>query len=65
MKTYLRATIALYGLAAIWHIWQLIKYVQRPEIDPGLVSGVGAIILITGGLAVWGLRLLRGTSSTS
>lgn len=59
MKAYLRTTIAIYALAALWHVWELIKHFQRPEIDPGFVSGVGAIILITGGLAVWGVRLLR------
>ena len=63
MKAYLRTTIAIYALAAVWHVWELIKHLQRPEIDPGFVSGVGAIVLITGGLAVWGFRLLRGTST--
>lgn len=65
MKAYLRTTIAIYALAAIWHVWELIKHFQRPETDPGFVSGVGAIILITGGLAWWGFRLLRANAGST
>jgi hypothetical protein len=60
MKGYLRVTAAIYALVALWHVYELIHHLERAERDPGFVSGVVAVILVAGGLAFWGVRLLRG-----
>ena len=64
MKAYLVTTGTLFALFAVWHVYELISGLSRPETDHGFVFGVSAIVVVTGALSVWAFGLLRGMGTT-
>lgn len=65
MKAYLICTGILFGLFAVWHVFELASGLRAAESDSGFIIGVSAIILVTGAFSVWAFRLLRGMGKTA
>jgi hypothetical protein len=65
MKAYLICTGILFGLFAVWHVFELVSGLRSAESDSGFIIGVSAIILVTGAFSVWAFRLLRGMGKTA
>lgn len=59
MKAYLVTTGIVFGLFAVWHVFELASGLRSTESDSGFIIGVGAIIVVTGALSAWAFRLLR------
>ena len=60
MKAYLICTGILFGLFAVWHVFELASGLRSAESDSGFIIGVSVIIVVTGSFSVWAFRLLRG-----
>jgi hypothetical protein len=65
MRAYLQVSCALFGLVALAHLFRLIRHwpidIGGHMVPLGL-SWFG--LLLAGGLSVWAVRLLRGSSPT-
>lgn len=59
MKAYLGITGTLFALLSAWHVGELVTHIQRGESDPATLATIVVVMALAGGLAVWGLRLLR------
>ena len=60
MKAYLVTTGIVFGLFALWHVFELASGLRSAATDSGFIIGVSLIILMTGAFSVWAFRLLRG-----
>ena len=60
MKAYLVTTGIVFGLFALWHVFELASGLRSSATDSGFIIGVSLIILVTGAFSVWAFRLLRG-----
>ncbi len=60
MKAYLICTGVLFGLFAVWHVFELASGLRSSASDSGFIIGVSLIILVTGAFSAWAFRLLRG-----
>jgi hypothetical protein len=58
MKAYLMTTGAVFGLITLAHVFRIIEEGPQTARDPWFVL----LTLITAGLAIWALRLLRLTT---
>ena len=65
MKAYLVTTGIVFGLFALWHVFELASGLRSSATDSGFIIGVTLIILVTGAFSVWAFRLLRGTGKTT
>jgi len=61
VKAYLICTGVLFGLFAVWHVFELASGLRSSASDSGFIIGVSLIILVTGAFSAWAFRLLRGT----
>jgi len=50
----------VFGLFAVWHVFELASGLRSAESDSGFIIGVSVIIVVTGAFSVWAFRLLRG-----
>ena len=59
MRSYLLVTGALFAILTVVHVWHIV-------VEPHLLSHAHELILtaIGAALAVWALRLLRGTAAS-
>jgi len=60
VKAYLICTGVVFGLFAVWHVFELASGLRSAESDSGFIIGVSVIIVVTGAFSVWAFRLLRG-----
>ena len=60
MKAYLVTTGIVFGLFALWHVFELASGLRSAASDSGFIIGVSLIIGVTGAFSVWAFRLLRG-----
>ena len=65
MKAYLVTTGIVFGLFALWHVFELASGLRSAATDSGFIIGVSLIILVTGAFSVWAFRLLRGLGKTA
>jgi len=65
VKAYLVTTGIVFGLFALWHVFELASGLRSAATDSGFIIGVSLIILVTGALSVWAFRLLRGLGKTA
>ena len=65
MKAYLVTTGIVFGLFALWHVFELASGLRSSATDSGFIIGVSLIILVTGAFSVWAFRLLRGLGKTA
>jgi hypothetical protein len=59
MRAYLIATGTIFGLVAAGHLFELVAERRSPASDPWFTLGVGLIIVLSGALCFWALRLLK------
>ncbi|MGH7532056.1 MAG: hypothetical protein ACREL4_02085 [Gemmatimonadales bacterium] len=59
MKAYLGITGTLFALLAVWHAFELVGHIQRGETGSWIIATIIGVMVVAGGLATWGLRLLR------
>jgi hypothetical protein len=60
VKAYLISTGILFGLFAVWHVFELASGLRSSATDSGFIIGVSLIIVVTGAFSAWAFRLLRG-----
>jgi len=65
VKAYLVTTGIVFGLFALWHVFELASGLRSSATDSGFIIGVSLIILVTGAFSVWAFRLLRGLGNTA
>jgi hypothetical protein len=65
VKAYLVTTGIVFGLFALWHVFELASGLRSAATDSGFIIGVSLIILVTGAFSVWAFRLLRGLGKTA
>jgi hypothetical protein len=60
MRTYLRISVALFGLIALGHLLRLLFHWSAVIADRAVPGWASLIALgVSAGLSFWGLRLLR------
>jgi len=65
VKAYLVTTGIVFGLFALWHVFELASGLRSSATDSGFIIGVSLIILVTGAFSLWAFRLLRRLGSTA
>ena len=60
MRAYLVTTGIVFGLFAVWHVFELASGLRSSATDAGFIIGVSLIIVVAGAFSVWAFRLLRG-----
>jgi hypothetical protein len=59
MRAYLLTTGIFFGLFAAGHLFELVYEWRSPALDPWFTLGIAVIVLTSGALSVWALRLLK------
>jgi len=59
MRSYLVTTGTIVGLFAAGHLFELAAVWRSPASDPWFTLGVGLIIMVSGALCIWAVRLLN------
>lgn len=59
MKAYLSISGAIFGLFALWHVFELLTHWQTLESDKWFTFGTSVVILLSGLLSVWAWVLLK------
>jgi len=59
VKAYLVSTGVLFGLFAVWHVFELASGLRSSATDSGFIIGVSLIIVVTGAFSFWAFHLLR------
>ena len=65
MRAYLLVTGTIFGLFAVWHLYELVDTAQHPSADPWFFGGVLAIAVVTAALSWWAFRLVRSASGSA
>jgi hypothetical protein len=65
VKAYLVSTGIVFGLFAVWHVFELASGLRSAESDSGFIIGVSLIIVVTGAFSVWAFRLVRELGKTA
>lgn len=59
MKAYLTISGAIFGLFALWHVFELLTQWRTLTTDRWYTLAISAIIVISGVLCVWAWVLLK------
>jgi hypothetical protein len=65
LKTYLLITGLIFGLFAAWHLFELVSRWRSPASDPWFTLSMALIVVVSGALSLWALRLLKATGRLS
>lgn len=59
MNAYLSISGAIFGLFALWHVFELLSNWRTLESDKWFTVGVSAVIVLSGALCIWAWVLLK------
>ncbi|MDE2023727.1 MAG: hypothetical protein KGL00_01555 [Gammaproteobacteria bacterium] len=59
MKAYLMISGAIFGLFALWHVFELLTHWRTLESDKWFTISTSAVIVLSGVLSVWAWILLK------
>lgn len=59
MKAYLSISGAIFGLLALWHVFELLTHWKTLESDMWFTIGVTAVIVLSSALSLWAWILLK------
>ncbi|MGA9854094.1 MAG: hypothetical protein WBR29_02305 [Gammaproteobacteria bacterium] len=59
MKAYLTISGAIFGLFALWHVFELLSHWYMLTSDRWFMLGISSIIVVSGVLCIWAWVLLK------
>ncbi|MDE2090812.1 MAG: hypothetical protein KGJ08_02785 [Gammaproteobacteria bacterium] len=59
MKAYLTISGTIFGLLALWHVFELITHWRTLESDQWFTISTSAVIVLSGVLCIWAWVLLK------
>lgn len=59
MKAYLSISGAIFGLLALWHIFELITHWRTLESDQWFTISMSAVVVLSAALCLWAWVLLK------
>jgi uncharacterized membrane protein required for colicin V production len=59
MKAYLSISGTLFGLFALWHVFELISHWRTLESDQWFTISMSAVAVLSGVLCIWAWVLLK------
>ncbi|MDE2233915.1 MAG: hypothetical protein KGK44_00010 [Gammaproteobacteria bacterium] len=59
MKAYLSISGAIFGLLALWHVFELLSHWETLESDKWFTIGTSVVVVLSGALSLWAWVLLK------
>jgi len=59
MKAYLTISGTIFGLLALWHVFELLSHWRTLESDKWFTASMSAVIVLSGVLCIWAWILLK------
>jgi len=59
MKAYLTISGTIFGLFALWHVFELLSHWRTLESDKWFTASMSAVIVLSGVLCIWAWILLK------